>query len=211
MPNNPDFIYDVRTRRYRNTTTGRFLSRETILNISADRIQSIQQDLKTIGELLLDGRINLTTWQQETARTLKSLHTQQYLLGIGGKAQIRREDYLDLANELKNQYEYLRNFAFDCTQGVMSKAQFRARLALYSEASKVSYFRAEKKAAVRAGNIYARRILGIAKHCPECLSYARRGIVAIEEAILPTQQCSCKVKCHCRLVYVSAGGRRKTA
>lgn len=200
---NPTFKWEPQTRRYRNKQTGRFISKEAVYTLTASRIELAKSDLGTLGQLLLDERINLKSWQQQTAETLKILHTQQYLLGVGGQKSIQKSDYLEIGRELKNQYAYLRNFAIDLTQGKMTPAQFKARLEMYADAAKVSYFKGEKSAAVRAGFTHAKRILGIVEHCEDCPQIAALGIVKIEDVIYPTQHCSCRIRCKCRLEFLN--------
>jgi hypothetical protein len=200
---NPAFKWEKNSNRYRNKETGRFISKEAVYALTQKRIEYVKGDLATVGQLLLDGKINLKTWQQQTAETLKILHTQQYLLGVGGQKALQKSDYLEIGRELKNQYQYLRNFAVDLTQGKMSPAQFNARLAMYADAAKVSYFSGEKVAAGRAGMPFAIRLLGAAEHCFSCPRIAARGVVPIEEVILPGRECECKSRCHCKLKYLS--------
>lgn len=156
-----------------------------------------------MGDRLLNNKITLKTWQKQTAQLLKILHTQQYLLGVGGEAQIRQGDYEAIASELLAQYQYLQNFALNLTQGKVSPPQFKVRLGMYASATKVSFYRGEKEAARRSGLDGARRILGATDHhCAQCLEYAARGVVPIDELVFPTQECQCRTNCLCSLVYV---------
>lgn len=200
---NPSFQWEPQSRRYRSKATGRFISPEAVYTLTQKRIENAKSDLTTLGQLLLDGKINLKTWQQQTAEALKILHTQEYLLGVGGQKAIQKFDYLEIGRELKSQYEYLRNFAIDLTQGKMTPAQFSVRSSMYADAAKISYFRGEKTAAGRSGYTHGRRALGAAEHCADCPSIAALGIVPIEEVILPTQRCSCRVRCKCKIFYLT--------
>lgn len=201
---NTYFDYDKRVNRYRDLETGRFLKKSVVDYLTEQRIGLAKTDLSTIGNLLWDGKISLSTWQSETREVLKVLHAQQYMLGIGGKAQLEKSDYLTIGRELKKQYEYLANFAQELTEGKMTLAQAKARLDLYAESGKVSYFQGEKTAQIRSGKGFARRILGMAVHCNECIEYFNRGVVPISELILPCQECSCKNRCKCSVEYLTA-------
>jgi hypothetical protein len=199
---NPLYQWEPKSRRYRDRTTGKFLSKSAIAQLTQLRIAQVTQDLHQLGDLLLTGKITLRAWQEQFAQSLKILHAQQYLLGVGGQSQIQKQDYLVLARELKNQYKYLRNFAVDLTRGVMSPAQFKVRAAMYAKAAKVSYFRGEKQAAKRSGLDGAYRVLGESDyHCPECPAIASLGVVPIDQIIFPTQQCSCRTGCLCKILY----------
>ncbi|KYC42103.1 hypothetical protein WA1_19070 [Scytonema hofmannii PCC 7110] len=200
---NPLFQWEKGTNRYRNKTTGRFISKEAVYTLTQKRIENVKQDLGQIAQLLLDNKITLRSWQEQTAEVLKILHTQEYLLGVGGQKALKKSDYLEIGRELKNQYDYLRNFAVELTQGTITRAQFKARVDLYAEAAKVSFFRGEKVAAIRVGYTHAKRLLGIAEHCSQCPQYAARGIVLIDEVIFPTQACDCGTRCHCRLQFLT--------
>jgi hypothetical protein len=201
---NPEYQYDPKLRRYRSKATGKFLRKEAIAFLTQGHIENVKSDLKTVSQLLIDEKINLKTWQTTTAETLKVLHVQEYLLGIGGQGAIKKEDYLEIGRELKIQYQYLRNFAVELTQGKMTPAEVLNRTSMYGDAAKVSFFRGEKTAAKRAGFSFGMRILGIAEHCPECLTYHARGIVPVDELIIPTQACSCMFKCKCSVKYLKS-------
>lgn len=198
---NPTYQWEPQSRRYRDRLSGKFLSKQAIAQLTQLRIAQVTQDLHQLGNLLLEGKINLRSWQEQFAQALKILHAQQYLLGVGGQSQIQKQDYLVLARELKNQYKYLRNFAVDLTRGVMTPAQFKVRAAMYAKAAKVSYFKGEKQAAKRSGLDGAYRILGDAEHCVECVEYHSRGMVPIEEVVTPMTFCTCKTSCHCSIGY----------
>lgn len=201
---NPEFNWEPQNRRYRNKQTGRFVSKEAVYTLTRKRIDLAKSDLSTLGNLLVEKKINLKVWQAETAETLKILHTQQYLLGVGGQKSIEKSDYLEIGRELKAQYAYLRNFAVELGLGKMTLGQFKARLEMYADATKVSYFRGEKTSAVRGGFTHGRRILSpVAEHCPECPSIAALGVVSISQLIMPTQACSCRVRCKCRIEFVN--------
>ncbi|MEH2138557.1 hypothetical protein [Nostoc sp.] len=200
---NPQYQWEPQSRRYRDRLSGKFLSKQAIASLTQLRIIQVNQDLQQLGDLLLNGKITLRGWQEQFAQSIKILHTQQYLLGVGGQAQVQKEDYLAIARELKNQYKYLRNFAVDLTNGVMTPAQFKIRARMYAKAAKVSYFRGEKQAAKRSGLDGAYRVLGESDyHCKQCPQYAAMGVLPIDEVIYPTQRCDCRTGCLCNLVYV---------
>lgn len=198
---NPHFSWDKKSQRYRDRSTGRFIRKSVVDTLSWRNVERVKADLATIGDLLIEGKISLRTWQVETANTLKILHAQQYVLGIGGQSQLQKEDYLEIGRELKSQYKYLQGFAYDVQAGNITKAQFKYRLQLYGNSSKVSFFRGKQKSARAAGYTHAKRLLGIAEHCPDCLRYHARGVVPIAELVLPTQACVCGPNCKCNVLY----------
>lgn len=197
-----DYQWEPQTRRYRDIKTGRFIPQKAIASLIQLRISQVTQELQQIGDRLLNSQITLKDWQQQVAQNLKILHTQQFLLGVGGEAQIQQSDYGAIASELQNQYQYLQGFATDLTKGKVSPAQFKVRLGMYAQAAKVSFYRGEKEAAKRSGFDGAMRVLGDAEHCVDCPKYAALGAVPIDQVIYPTQKCQCKINCKCSLLYV---------
>jgi len=199
---NPNYSWDGKSQRYRNKETGRFISKEIVKQLSQQRTELVKNDLETISQLLLEGKINLRTWQTETAKTLKILHAQQYILGVGGQSNVGKSEYLEIGRELKVQYRYLQRFAADLRNGKMTSAQFKRRGKMYADSSKVSFFRGRTKAARDAGYTHGKRLLGIAEHCPDCLRHHARGVVPIADLIMPTQQCVCSSQCRCNILYL---------
>jgi hypothetical protein len=197
-----DFAWDVKSQRYRYRDSGRFVPREAMLNLQRGYVETVKKDLQTVGKLLADGKINLHTWQEATAKTVKSLHVNQAILGRGGVDRMTSADYLKVGRELRSQYQYLRQFAVDLTQGKLTRAQFEARLNLYANSSNLSHAASEQQNSIEAGFKYMRRKLHASESCPDCIEYAARGIVEIGSLPLPKQNCQCGANCRCSVEYL---------
>jgi hypothetical protein len=193
--------YNYKNGKFRDNKTGKFLSKKRIKELTVENIEIQLKKLSKIGSKLIKGKFLLQDWLRETAQALKNLHAQQFLLGVGGRNNIRFEDYLVLARTLKEQYKYLRKFAIDCKSGI-TPLRFKYRLRLYALSSRGSYFLGKKQAAKREGKTSAIRKLGVAEHCVDCLYYASLGAVSLEEAIMPTQQCACGPNCKCDIEFI---------
>lgn len=201
----PEFIWDEKARRYKYAGTNRYLSREAMLNLTARQITQTKQDLATLGNLLTGGKISLATWQEETAKTLKSLHLRQAILARGGVDRMTANDYLQVGRTLKEEYGYLRNFAADTTTGQMSTAQFRDRLSMYADKSRVSYELANRQNHIDQGYVMMERTLGATdRHCGDCLRYAAAGPQPIGWLPMPTQGCVCRARCKCSVRYIKS-------
>lgn len=198
----PEFIWDAKAGRYRWAATGRYLSREAMLNLTRRQIDQTKRDLSTLGNLLTDRKISLATWQEESARALKSLHIRQAILARGGVDRMMANDYLTIARTLKEEYGYLRNFAGDIAGQGMSKAQFDARLAMYADKSRVSWELANRQNFADKGYTMMERQLGATdRHCGDCLRYASLGPQPIGWVPMPTQGCICRARCKCVVKY----------
>ena len=193
----PEFIFDKKLQRYRYRDTGRFLSQEAMRNLSQKAIAQTQNDVGTISDLLVQGKIFLPTWENATAQALKVLHSQQTLLGKGGEKQINQRDYGLLGNKLKGEYQYLRGFAEDLANGKMSEAQFRWRSNLYIQSARGSYERSKAEAHTEAGYQWERRIRLAMESCGSCLDWAAKGWQPIGTLPNPTENCECIVNCKC--------------
>jgi|LakMenEpi03Aug12_release.lakeMendotaPanAssembly.Ray.scaffolds.fasta_scaffold188378_2 hypothetical protein len=195
------YKWESSVRRYRDRSTGRFLSRKTVADLTLLRIKQVTEDLQKLGDSLITGESTLRQWQQQFAESLKILHTQQFLLGVGGDSQIKDRDYKTISDILFEQYQYLQNFATELTQGKVSQPQFRNRVNLYAKASQISFYAGEVQAAKNSGFNAATRILADAEHCQDCLNYAALGAVRLENVILPKTKCACMVNCLCSLTF----------
>lgn len=195
------YKWESSVRRYRDRSTGRFLSRKAVADLTTLRISQVTQDLHKLGDSLLSQEITLKQWQEQFANQLKILHTQQFLLGVGGDSQIVDDDFKTISDTLTGQYNYLQNFATDLTKGKVSQAQFRNRIGMYAKASKVSFFAGEVAAARNSGFNAVSRVLADSEHCQDCINYAALGVVRLEDVILPQTKCACMVNCLCSLLF----------
>lgn len=208
----PSFYWDKKTGRYRYADTQRFLGRDAVTVLTQKRIDQVKQDINTIGDLLVSRKISLAAWQEATARSLKELHVQSFILNRGGKGQVTQSDYLAMGRELKRQYGFLRQFATDINRGYslndkglptpMTIGRFRARLGLYAESGKAAASLGEFEAQRDRGAIAMKRRLGsVDRHCPSCVSYAAADIQPTGGLPLPTQECECGNYCQCSVQW----------
>lgn len=199
----PNFTWDARSQRYRYGDSGKFVPREAMLNLQKGYVEAIKADLQALGGLVADGKISLRTWQETTAKTIKTLHINQAILGRGGVDRMTPADYLAVGRELRSQYKYLQQFATDLTKGTMTRAQFEQRLKLYANSSNISFSQAQQQNSKDNGDRYMRRRLHASESCSDCIRYAARGVVAIGSLPLPKQNCQCGANCRCTVEYLN--------
>lgn len=195
-----EFVYDRRANRYRYADSGRFLSEQAVKSLTRGRIKSIKSDLGTLGDLLVQRKISLATWEEATARTLKELYIENLLLGRGGLKNTFAADYTAVGRLLRQEYRYLQGVSADLRQGTMTAAQFRARMNLYANKSRAAFELGRQRAFGNRGEM--RRLLGLtSRHCSDCLFYASRGWQPVGDLPLPTERCQCGPNCDCRVEY----------
>jgi len=192
-----DFIWDKKSQRYRYKDSGKFVSKEAIENLTKKAIAQIGDDLETVADLLVEGKISLPTWTETTAKLLKNLHTYGYLLGAGGQKQMNQGDYGSLGLQIAKQYRYLYKFAEDIKTKGMSVAQFKNRLRMYFSAATGTLEQARMRKHRENGYRWERRIRTKQESCQPCISYASLGWQPIGTLPAPTQECDCLSNCGC--------------
>jgi hypothetical protein len=192
-----EFEFDPKTHRYRYKKSGKFLGREAMKALTQKAINQVENDLLVIADLLVDRKISLTTWEQQTQEGLRRLHTWQYHLGIGGQANFKAEDQAVLNNRLVEEFGYLRGFTEALNSGNLSEAQFRYRLNLYVNNTDNTYELAFYKGHIRNGFKWERRKRSKDDSCAECFFYESLGWRTIGNLPNPGSQCSCKANCGC--------------
>lgn len=206
--------WNDKAKRYVDRATGRFLATNALEKLQRRNIGLIEADLQVVGNLLLDNKISLQTFQEAFAQTLKQLHLQQMVLARGGTQATTANDYLTVARTLKGEYEYLRGFAEDINRGYsigkngqqipLTVGRFRQRIRLYAKNGRLSYETGRQSNAMSQGQTYSWRILGDAEHCASCLQYAAMGIQPNGVLPLPTLACECRANCLCRIEFASS-------
>jgi hypothetical protein len=192
-----EFIFDRKSQRYRYKDSGRFLGEQAVRNLTIKSIDQVSQDIGVISNLLLEGKITVKTWEEQTAIALKQLHTQAYLLGKGGIKNMTQSDYGVIGSRLKKQYQYLRGFSNDLINKGMSKAQFKMRIQQYLEASKGTYEEARARSHSNAGFKWEKRIRTKTNSCPPCINFEGLGWQPIGTLPNTGEQCDCRANCGC--------------
>jgi hypothetical protein len=193
--------YDRQIGRYRDER-GRFLSKDAVGKLVDGRIDKLENQLKRFTRMLADGSITLDQWQGSVREALKSAHIQAATIGHGGKASMGSAEYGRIGQKLRAEYNYLQGFTRDLLDGRLSTPMAIARIGLYAESVRNSYWQGTEMREQKRGFSLMRRILDPqAAHCEDCKLYSARGIVPIGSIPLPGQRCACRAKCRCRVEY----------
>lgn len=193
--------YDRATGRYRDEK-GKFLSKAAIAALVDGRINKLGANLKRFTKMLADGSITLDQWQGSVREAIKAAHIQAAIIGYGGRDGMGSAEYGRIGQRLRAEYSFLQDFARDLLERRVSRAMAIARIGLYAESVRSSYWEGTSMRQEQEGYSLMRRILDPqAKHCDDCLSYARRGLVPIGSVPLPGQRCACRARCKCTVEY----------
>jgi hypothetical protein len=203
----PLFTYDPRLRRHRYKSNGRMVSLKDVEAQTRKLIDFKTAELQTLGRFMLDGKIDLPSWQKATAETLKTIHLQVLLIERGGIHNTTVEDNLAVGRNLKSEYAHLRKFADQIYRGEVTKNQFFARLKKYVDNAQVVKQIVKRQQAVMEDlKAWAKRSLGPNdKHCPDCPAY--EGIWPANQVVMPGERCVCGGDCKCSVEFLDADPR----
>ncbi len=192
-----EFIWDKKIQRYRYKDSGKFVSLQAVQNLTRKNISQKENTLADISKKLISGEMEINDWEKATAKILRDIHTQQYLLGIGGNKKMTNIDYGILGGEIKHELKYLRKFSKDIASKGMSEAQFKHRLTMYLEATTGTYEKARLKSHRRAGYKWEKRVRTKNESCSPCIGFEAMGWQPIGSLPNPTEECTCRSNCGC--------------
>ena len=194
--------YDPVTGRYRGSN-GRFLSQSAVEALVDGRINKLGALLRRLTNMLSNGDITLVQWQESVREALKLAHVQAAIIGNGGRDNMQASDWGRIGQRLRAEYRYLEGFARDLLAGSISTPMAIARIGMYSQAVRGSYWEGSAIRQERQGYSLMRRILDPqAKHCEDCVRFAARGVVPIGSLPMPGQRCACLSNRRCRVQYM---------
>lgn len=194
--------YSPISGRYRGPN-GRFLSQSAVEALVDGRISRLGRELRRFTNMLSGGDITLDQWQQSVREALKLSHAQAAIIGNGGRDSMGPAEWGKVGQRLRGEYRYLETFARDLLAGSVSTPMALARIGMYAESVRGSYWEGTAIRQERQGYSLMRRILDSqAKHCQDCLNYAARGVVPMGSLPMPGQRCACRSNCKCRVKYL---------
>lgn len=194
------FVFDSRTQQYRHTSwpaAGKFISTYAVRNLLSQQIDLISSDARKIAELLIGGKISLSTWEGETAQALASLYHQSYMLGAGGERRVVAQDRVSLSGKIAEQLHFFRGLSQEIRGGAVSEAQLLTRLEQYIQASRGFYEVARESSHLKNGFFWERRRRTKTESCASCVGYAAQGWQPIGSLPPPGSQCECRSNCGC--------------
>jgi len=192
--------------RYIDMTTGRFVSQTLVRGGLEDMIDASAANMNLLSQSLLDGNISLANWQSAMMEQIKATHTASAALSQGGWAQMTQSDWGAVGQLIREQYDYLRNFAAQIASGEQPlDGRVLVRADMYGDASNGTFWEMDKRSHIQDGYNEGRRILESgADHCDDCIAYAADGWMPIDE-IPPIGDSQCVTRCRCEIEYRRSG------
>jgi hypothetical protein len=197
----PSFTYSTKSKRYHDTTTGRYVGRVEVRKELDSIIDQSSAEMQYWTLNLRNGYSSIAEWQTLMAGEIKNLQIVMSVAANGGWEQMDPEDYSRLEGYIAEQYQYLQGFAEDIYTGKqLPNGSMAVRASLYAEASRQTYENERRILETEAGSTQELNILGGADHCIDCTDMTGEGWVPIG-TLIPIGLRICQARCHCTIIY----------
>lgn len=202
LPQATGYGWNSVAHRYYNLDTGVFVSStqvsqglEAVMDASALQMNALTQSL-------IDGGISLADWQTSMMEQIKLTHTASAALANGGWAQMTPSDWGATGQMIREQYDFLRNYAQEIANGTQPlDGRMLVRSDLYADASNGTFWEMTKRDYLQNGYDEGRRVLEPGSdHCDDCEEYASEGWMPIDE-IPEIGNSQCLTRCRCEIEF----------
>lgn len=140
------FQYVRSVNRYRDSATGRYVSRATVLDYVERIAQAGSDKAAAYAALVANGELSAADFGLRMRAELKQAYIQEYILGRGGRDAMTPSDWGAIGAMLRKEYNLLNGFVADIEAGNLSEAQIRARANLYFMTARQAYERGNARA-----------------------------------------------------------------
>lgn len=195
------WVWDDRAKRYRDTSTGRFITQHKAVTLRDFYIEAKKSDTDRLSRQLTEHKISLQQWTLDMRQQIKDTFSNEYMLARGGRNNMTQADWGRVGAMVKKQYQYLQGFARDVDAGKMSEGQIRTRSRMYIDSATQAFERAKTESLgmpvlpaypgdgrtvcrsncqchwniVDEGDHWnATWQLGVAEHCPDCVDNSEK-------------------------------------
>jgi len=194
------FTYDAKSLRYRNASTGRFISAKEVRSAVDTIIDKEAVAFRGVAQQLIDGKINLAEFQLQMQANVKKLNVAMALTGNGGIASTDQSDLGYIGSLVKKQYQFLQGMAKQIKNGSQKlDGTLLARVELYAQAARGTFEDVRRRAAKGVAQL-ERRQLGVAEHCTTCLEQSKLGWQPLG-SLRAIGDSPCLVNCHCAFIF----------
>lgn len=200
-PVTPGFTWNEKAGRYRDSK-GRFTSRTTIQGELEKVAVQGKQNMRAVTDQLRNKEISLSEWQTRMMQEIKTVHVAQAAAARGGWAQMSQSDWGYVGSQVKQQYEFLQNFANEIQSGKQPlDGRATARAGMYGNAGHPMYQKMrDRYVKNNMGMEEERRRTTAHESCQGCLEEADKGWVPIGTSA-PIGSKECRSNCRCYKEY----------
>ena len=196
----PGYAWNKAIGRYRNLSTGRFVSRQDITGLLRDVADGAGERLAALGKAAVRGDLTARQFYELMQREVKCAYNACAAMAAGGWDRLTARDWGRNGYLLKTQYGFLRDFAADIAVGKLSEAQAIARARLYADSAYSRYWELDRQKQQAAGVTLASwKTMADDRVCPSCLELEKKGPQPLASWPLPGS--GVHPGCRCDLVY----------
>ena len=144
-----DFGWRGKLAQFWNRTIGRLVPRLQVQRWANASIAAVP-----VGEWakqLMDGDLEVGTWQGWMREEIKREYIRQYLIGRGGVEKMTPVDWGSCGGMCRDQFRYLDDFAQEIADGLLSEGIIRRRSEMYINSAREGLERGKERAAPEAG------------------------------------------------------------
>lgn len=187
---------------------GRIVSRDTVARALDASLVNTHTRARMYAEQLRGGTLTLAEWERNMRVLIKDAHIFATAGSVGGWAQLGPAEYGRIGKAVRDQYEFLYQFARDIASGKQGLGGVAARSVLYVEAARTTAEAQQRASDDDAGYDEECNLLGRADHCGECPALTALGWVPIGTLPLPGRRL-CGPRCKCRIQRRMSPARRR--
>lgn len=180
---------------------GRFVSDARVRQVVDDIADTASARIAAASERLLAGELSLASWQVEVSRVLKDAHVASAVLAHGGAEQMTASRWGAIGPAVKEQYQFLRQFAEQLHDGRQPLTrQVVSRAEMYGQNARAQFERVRAAGQAARGYRSERNLLHAAESCASCKSEATKGWVPTG-TLTPIGGRTCLSRCRCTISY----------
>lgn len=199
------------TQRYRDLTTGRFVTPAEVRAEVDVVIQAQREAMPGLVQGLMNGKSTIGGWQEQMEQTIKSMQLANAAAARGGFANLTDADYARISQTIAEQYNYLQQFALQLETGAQPlDGRVLTRANMYMDSARGSYEQTRREGMREVGYDQERRVLGGINNCDDCLAAAGEDWSDI--GTLPEiGDSQCGANCNCTFEYQQSEGDQAEA
>jgi hypothetical protein len=198
MPD-PLLIWDAASGRYRDTASGRFLSRAAVRREVDASLANVVKLTDTLADDLRAGRISLNQWREEMRDVIKAAQMGPSAIAAGGYDQMTQADFGRVGQRIRREYQYLEQWVEQIKGGLPIDNRMESRSRQYIRSGRTTFLALESQDMAERG-FWARNVTRAGEHCAECLAEEAKGLVPVNQ-LKPIGQRQCLGNCNCFYVW----------
>jgi len=201
-----EFGWNEKAGRYVDLESGRFVKFLEVREALESVMEASRESIHALTEQLIEQGISLAEWQSGMMEQVKLAHVAAGAAANGGWAQMSPSDWGAVGQLVREQYDFLRNFASQIADGTqLLNGQALVRADMYGEAARGTFETMQTRyQLIYNGMEEEIRLLGEADHCDGCLDQAALGWQPIGTLDEIGEE-ECLTKCHCTKKYRKIG------